>query len=478
MIASSSSSPPTRIDCETTIPPSEITATSLVPPPMSTTMLPVGSPTGRPAPMAAAIGSSIRYAWRAPALRHASSTARFSTPVTPEGTQTTTRGCAQRFWCTFWMKWRSISSVTSKSAITPSFSGRMAEIAPGVRPSIRLASMPTAWTSPVRESIATLLGSGSTKPRPRTETSVLAVPRSTAMSRPPKPVRYEKKPMRERTATAPGPRRQCCGGRDDRDGQCIGRPLRACRPERPSAARKMACKPASRRPREAPVGAPGPPAASCRERQQVRPELEQRPDREPDDVEVVALDPLDERAAAALDGVAAGALLPLAAAQVPVEHRLVERAERDARGRRRGADGPVLRDQRHAADDLVRAAAEAAQRVAGGVLARRLAPDVEVDGDERVDAEHDLAAVRPAPHRLAQRVLARDGDRDAVLLLDDVDRPDLERDAEALEDRAALGRAAGEDQLRVGHRTVRPSLRGGRDEIGEEEPRLALGRLG
>ena len=29
------------------------------------------------------------------------------------------------------MKWRSISSVTSKSAITPSFSGRMAEIVPG-----------------------------------------------------------------------------------------------------------------------------------------------------------------------------------------------------------------------------------------------------------------------------------------------------------------------------------------------------------
>ena len=53
------------------------------------------------------------------------------------------------------MKWRSISSVTSKSAMTPSFSGRMAVIVPGVRPSMRLASMPTAWTSPVRESIAT-----------------------------------------------------------------------------------------------------------------------------------------------------------------------------------------------------------------------------------------------------------------------------------------------------------------------------------
>ena len=58
------------------------------------------------------------------------------------------------------MKWRSISSVTSKSAITPSFSGRIAEIVPGVRPSIRLASIPTAWTSPVRESIATTRGLG------------------------------------------------------------------------------------------------------------------------------------------------------------------------------------------------------------------------------------------------------------------------------------------------------------------------------
>src|SRR3954468_604881 len=62
MIDSSSSSPPMRMDCDTTIPPSEITATSLVPPPMSTTMLPVGSPTGRPAPIGGATGSLIRFA--------------------------------------------------------------------------------------------------------------------------------------------------------------------------------------------------------------------------------------------------------------------------------------------------------------------------------------------------------------------------------------------------------------------------------
>ena len=58
-IASSSSSPPMRTDWLVTMPPSEMTATSVVPPPMSTTMLPVGSCTGRPAPIAAAIGSSM-----------------------------------------------------------------------------------------------------------------------------------------------------------------------------------------------------------------------------------------------------------------------------------------------------------------------------------------------------------------------------------------------------------------------------------
>ena len=50
------------------MPPSESTATSVVPPPMSTTIEPVGSVTGRPAPIAAAMGSSIRNTRLAPAL--------------------------------------------------------------------------------------------------------------------------------------------------------------------------------------------------------------------------------------------------------------------------------------------------------------------------------------------------------------------------------------------------------------------------
>ena len=58
-MAWSNSSPPTRTLRAATMPPKLITATSLVPPPMSTTMLPEGSLMGRPAPMAAAMGSSI-----------------------------------------------------------------------------------------------------------------------------------------------------------------------------------------------------------------------------------------------------------------------------------------------------------------------------------------------------------------------------------------------------------------------------------
>ena len=84
--------------------------------------------------------------------------------------------------CAFVMKCRSIFSAISKSAITPSFIGRMAMMLPGVRPSIFLASAPTANTFSVFFSMATTDGSLSTMPRPRTYTSVVAVPRSMARS--------------------------------------------------------------------------------------------------------------------------------------------------------------------------------------------------------------------------------------------------------------------------------------------------------
>jgi hypothetical protein len=83
------------------------------------------------------------------------------------------------------MKYASIASAISKSAITPSFIGRIATMLPGVRPSISFASRPTARTLPgPRPSLvtATTLGSETTMPLPFAYTRVFAVPKSMARS--------------------------------------------------------------------------------------------------------------------------------------------------------------------------------------------------------------------------------------------------------------------------------------------------------
>ena len=124
----SSSSPPVRIEASHTIPDSAMTAILVVPPPMSITMLPTGVSTGSPTPMAAAIGSATMRSRFTPAERAESRTARRSTSVMPDGTQTitlgftliTVRSMTRRRKC------RSIFSATSKLAMTPSFIGRTA----------------------------------------------------------------------------------------------------------------------------------------------------------------------------------------------------------------------------------------------------------------------------------------------------------------------------------------------------------------
>src|SRR5438270_2262355 len=70
--------------------------------------------------------------------------------------------------------------------------GLIATMLPGVRPSISLASLPTASTSPVFLLMATMEGSLTTMPLPLAKTRVLAVPRSIARS-------DEKRLNRERT---------------------------------------------------------------------------------------------------------------------------------------------------------------------------------------------------------------------------------------------------------------------------------------
>ena len=103
---------------------------------------------GKPAPIAAATGSSIKYALLAPAASADSWIALLSTGVAPEGTQITIVGLIKLLllW-TFLIKCLIISSAISKSAMTPSLSGRIARIVPGVFPTIVLASKPTAKIS-------------------------------------------------------------------------------------------------------------------------------------------------------------------------------------------------------------------------------------------------------------------------------------------------------------------------------------------
>ena len=78
----------------------------------------------------------------APAPSADSRIARRSTWVEPQGTQMMMRGLglSTERGCTILMNCLSICSVTVKSAITPSFIGRMASMLPGTLPSIALAS--------------------------------------------------------------------------------------------------------------------------------------------------------------------------------------------------------------------------------------------------------------------------------------------------------------------------------------------------
>ena len=78
------------------MPPIDTTAISERAPPMSTTRLPTGSWIGRPAPIAAASGSSTSVTCRPPLIVTASSSARRSTGELPEAIVIRTRGRGKR----------------------------------------------------------------------------------------------------------------------------------------------------------------------------------------------------------------------------------------------------------------------------------------------------------------------------------------------------------------------------------------------
>ena len=133
--------------------------------------------------MAAAMGCSIRWAADAPARRAASLTARRSTEVMADGTQSSTRGRFSLETPARRSSRRMVRSVMSKSVMAPSRSGRTATMYPGVRPISCRRSSPTASTSWLRVLRAMTVGSSRMTPLPRANTWVLEVPRSIARSR-------------------------------------------------------------------------------------------------------------------------------------------------------------------------------------------------------------------------------------------------------------------------------------------------------
>ncbi len=194
MISLVNTSPAILTDLSHTIPPSAITAISVVPPPISTIMFPLGCMISRPIPMAAAMGSWIRYT-SLPLTRSADSfTARISTSVIPEGMQMTIRRAGGNHFFLragiFLMNMLIIFSEASKSAITPSLSGRMVLMFSWVLPCIMFASRPTAMILPEIRSLATMEGL-STTTLSSCMMRVFAVPRSMAISS----VKKSKKPI-------------------------------------------------------------------------------------------------------------------------------------------------------------------------------------------------------------------------------------------------------------------------------------------
>ncbi len=173
-----------RIELLETIPPKDITAISVEPPPISTIIFPSGASTSIPIPMAAAIGSNIKYTSLPPACSALSRTARSSTSVLPEGTPITILKEGEknlRPMLTFLISPRIICSQALKSAITPSRRGLTVRILGFSFSYIIFALSPTAIILSVRRSSATTEGS-STTIFPFDVIMVLAVPRSIAIS--------------------------------------------------------------------------------------------------------------------------------------------------------------------------------------------------------------------------------------------------------------------------------------------------------
>src|SRR5512132_2247873 len=191
----------------------------------------------------------------------------------------------------------------------------------------------------------------------------------------------------------------------------------------------------------------------------LRKQADEKRRRQPDDVQVVAVDPLDERRAEALDRIATRTLPPLFADDVKAELARRQCPKRDAR---HGVTQllPRRRQQAEPGDDLVRLAGKLLQHRFGLRFVTRLAVDAAVEHDLGVHPEHrPIAGDSSHRARLALRMALdlRSRIRTGQLLVVSRDNR-LEWNRQLLQDRAPLRRSRREQERRGGRR-AHPRLR-------------------
>jgi hypothetical protein len=182
-----------------------------------------------------------------------------------------------------------------------------------------------------------------------------------------------------------------------------------------------------------------------------RKELDQQCGWQPDDVQVVAIDPLHETSTETLDRVAARAAEPFLRIENPLDLGIPELSEGDA-GDRVVDNGEVGANEAHSADNLVGATCKLSKHPAGLATVTRLAIDPASEMNGRVDSErYGILHVNGAGFALG--VVTNELDRLCivwVMLLEDR-ADDVERDLQLQENRTSLRRRRSEDE-RLGHR--------------------------
>ena len=183
------------------------TARSVLPAPKSATNSPAVLALSKSAPYAAASVPGKRTAFRAPKAAAVPNRAAAATSLCRPAIVITRRGRFHKPETCRPTSSRTKCAAAEKSVMTPRSTGRTKASSCGTRPAKAAAFAPSATTSRVSRSTASTDGSRTTTPSPRTYTTVLAEPKSTAISVAPTPASQSSRECERCCRVAGGVRR-------------------------------------------------------------------------------------------------------------------------------------------------------------------------------------------------------------------------------------------------------------------------------